>query len=550
MKNFRRGRHDDGLALVLMALTLVVLMIFAAFAVDLGAVYNERRLDQNGVDAAAMSGGVIAMKTGDIQDAVDEVLAKVVSEVDSSITTADWTSCNDPDSLARTAATLASVTPDTDCISWSSDFEEMRVRLPDQVVNTSFARVIGINSLTTRAFAHIEFEPMNEGGAALPFVVLASAGAGDHICIRTSSAGNPPTMMSGNGPNVPATVGAAPAYADPCDDAVYDPASSTFGSILPRDYEGGCDQQNENVRLAIIDGYDHPTGFFGDPDDNNPPPFTIPPGLTASQAQTLRQSTYADVRIDGPGPQCTTFMPNTLALNTGLSNSDLRCAFISPSNSNVCENRTARLQQGSNVSSSNIFTGERLDNVAPWAYFTSNSNLPTSCTTLRSNVNSSSWDFYDKREEFIDCLNDFNPNTHDELFTDAIGNSPRFGYVPQIAEARLCEQQTGSQCNSLSFIHVNSYAPIFINKLYAKQGNNQLGCEVLDPRLHSWYMHEAGQVYPAGNCGPTNSALDRASAFVLDCRMLPKTVCDPELVPGVPGNPGGTVSIVNLRLSR
>lgn len=537
--------RDDGFTMVFVALLLVVLMAFAAFAIDLGMIMNERRQDQGAVDASAMSGGVIAVVGGDLQAVVDEVVSASVLNVGRAITDAQWVACTDNQALSSKTAAGLGLSPATPCISWSLGFDRMRVRLPVQVLPTTFARVIGFNSLSTRAFAEIQFTPLG-GGGALPFVGLAGVAAGQHVCIRTSSSDNPPTQMVGNGPDLPATPGVAPVAADPCDAGVYDPASSTFGTLTPRDYLAGCDTQNDNVMEAIIQGTDHPTGFFN-------PPFTIPTGGTASAAESLRAATTGDVRVDGPGPQCTSFNPNTIKMNSGLSTSNLRCALISPSNRDDCpangNDLVPRLKQGSNVAS-NIFVGENMDNTAAWAYLTSSSNLPTACTSLRSahQGNDATWDFYDRRERFLACLVAWDPNTHDRLFTEAIGGSPRFAYVPQIAERRLCDDQDPpANCNpALDFAHVNSYVPIFLNKIYAKHGNNALGCEPLDPRTHSWYMHEAGQVYGVG-CGPSNAAVDRLSAMVLDCRMLPKSICDPDLLPG---NPGGTTSIFALRLSR
>jgi len=545
------------MTLVFVALLLVVLMVFAAFAVDLGLIMNERRQDQGAVDSSAMSAAVVALGGGDLQAAVNEVLAQAAFDVNRAITDQQWIDCRDtpPAAYVHTAVSL-SLTPRTPCISWTVDFSKMRVRLPDQVLKTSFARVIGIDTLSTRAFAEVEFVPRTEGGAALPFVALAGASTGQHICIRTSSSGDPPTQMVGNGPGNPATVGvpATPGQtndADPCDGTVYDPGSSTFGTLTPRDYKGGCDTQNDNVMEAIMQGTDHPTGFFADP------PFSIPNGGTSSAAQTARVGSDNDVHVDGPGPRCTTFMPNTIEMNSGLSAGNLRCALVSPRNSDVCSangnaNNTPRMKRATSLQS-NVFVGESIDNTPAWEYFTSSSNLPTSCKDLRTahQTNDVDWDFYDRREAFLECLDDWNKNSHDQLFTEAIGGSPRLAYVPQIAERRLCDaQDPPANCTpTLAFAHVNSYLPIFLNKLYVNAGGNSLGCEILDLRPHSWYMQEAGQTFPLG-CGPSNGAIDRLSAIVFDCAMLPKAICDPDLLPGIPGNDGSIQTIFEARLFR
>lgn len=563
----RRGSNERGVTLVLVALSVLFLMIFVAFAVDIGLLYNERRQDQSAADAGATSGGVLALNGANMQAVVNEVLAKVTADVDRTVSNAQWTSCPDPNNLritesGHTAASLG-LTPATACISWSKSFDEMRVRLPDQIIETFFARVIGINSMQVSAFAHIEFVPFIDGsGGALPFVALAGATAGDHICLRTSSNpnNNPPPEMVGNGPNALATPGASPLNSDPCDTAVFDPASSTFGTLTPRDYLGGCDVQNTNVQNAIMDGTDHPTGFFGDPSDNNPPPFSIPANGTSSLAESTRQSTYGDVRIDGPGPNCTTFMPNSIQMNSGLSALDLRCAVLSPHNSNVCNSRTPRLRRVSSLPSSNLFIGERFDNTPPWAFIANSSNLPQDCIDVRNayTTNDLLWDPHDRREEFLRCLDQWTAGagSYDDLFTEAIGGNPRFAYVPQIAERRLCNSQDpAANCNpALNRGHVNSYVPVYLFRLYATSGNTT-ACDPLDLRPHGWSMHEPGQAPPltlVSNCGGNGNgeALDRLSAIVLDCRSLPTTVCDEARLPGVPGNQGSVTSLYDLQLSR
>ena len=52
----RRAQGDDGIVIVFFALILVVLLIFGAFAIDLGSVYNARRQDQSAVNRDATTG--------------------------------------------------------------------------------------------------------------------------------------------------------------------------------------------------------------------------------------------------------------------------------------------------------------------------------------------------------------------------------------------------------------------------------------------------------------------------------------------------------------
>ena len=64
-------RDDRGIVIIFTALLLVILMIFAALALDLGGLYNARRNDQNAADTSALGG---AQSLGDTNaDLIAEV---------------------------------------------------------------------------------------------------------------------------------------------------------------------------------------------------------------------------------------------------------------------------------------------------------------------------------------------------------------------------------------------------------------------------------------------------------------------------------------------
>ena len=68
-------RSDSGVSALTVALAMLVIMGFAAVAIDWGMGVAERRLDQNTVDTAVMSAGVELIVSGDLQEAVDSVKA-------------------------------------------------------------------------------------------------------------------------------------------------------------------------------------------------------------------------------------------------------------------------------------------------------------------------------------------------------------------------------------------------------------------------------------------------------------------------------------------
>ena len=57
IKNNKNNKHENGQIVVLLAISLLVLVIVAALAVDGGMIYSERRFVQNTADAASLAGG-------------------------------------------------------------------------------------------------------------------------------------------------------------------------------------------------------------------------------------------------------------------------------------------------------------------------------------------------------------------------------------------------------------------------------------------------------------------------------------------------------------
>lgn len=69
---FKYIRNESGQAMVFVALFLVVLMGFAALAVDVGAMTVQRSKLQNAADAAALAGALVAGNNNDDDDVKDE----------------------------------------------------------------------------------------------------------------------------------------------------------------------------------------------------------------------------------------------------------------------------------------------------------------------------------------------------------------------------------------------------------------------------------------------------------------------------------------------
>ncbi len=198
------------MVLVVVALALTVLMIFAAFAIDLGAARTARRKSQGTVDGGALGGGqLLVTETGTLTGTTaaaiaDEVIAVTYSNLTGdgsmtdagSLTPAQWRtrfeSCTDPD---RNVARFPTPSTVSDCISFNSAMTRVRVRLPDLNLSTFFATVIGIDTLRVHAEAEVELVPSNAGGV-LPFGLLAGNSQSE-VCLKS---GSQPTLPPCDGP--------------------------------------------------------------------------------------------------------------------------------------------------------------------------------------------------------------------------------------------------------------------------------------------------------------------------------------------------------------
>lgn len=171
-----RNRRERGFVLVLLSLTLVGLLAFAAFAIDLGALYNHRRLDQNAADAAALA----AVQELGKPESVIVATAKEYAHdtLGHTLDDAAWDSCEDDPALLEHVPAAAS------CISYNT--RRVRVRIPDQEYATTFGAVVGSDSFRHGAFA---IAGIRDEGGVLPYAVTGPSADGGFGCLQSNSNG-------------------------------------------------------------------------------------------------------------------------------------------------------------------------------------------------------------------------------------------------------------------------------------------------------------------------------------------------------------------------
>lgn len=503
LSNRRAGHDERGITLIVVALSLTVLMVSAAFAIDLGAVYSERRSDQNAADAAITSGAVQFLSQQSAQAAVTEIVAKVDDDLGRTLATSDWTGCTDPQPLARTASSLG-LTPATPCISFSVGFDRVRVQLPDQVIDTTFARVIGITSFSASAFAEATMGP--RGGGALPFVVLTGNAAGDQVCLRTDGTGG------GEPPDQPAI----PPYQatrvlDPCNELSFTTHDGARGTIKPYRYSG-CTKPtgNQSIVDAIMVGMDHLLGTFE-------PEIVYGANADANLSDSLTRA-----RLDGANG-CGTVLPNTVDMDTGLTAQLLRCGLLETpcaDGSSATAGKSGRLAGSASTST---FSGLGANDIPLWTYLLASlpSGAPVACTAAKT-LSASGATFYTKRAAMLACLDQWTPAVG-EIFDMQIQSEKRLGFVPLVAENCLNRNQLPTCSQPLDNVHINSFVPVYIDALYQDKGGI---CDATNPAFASggdWSIHYPGKGMKCGSA----AKVDRVSGIVLPCGALPRDLCDP-----------------------
>lgn len=202
----RLRSRQDGAALMIFATTMVVLLGFAALAIDTAHAFVERRDSQAAADVAALGAALTLIDNpgSDLQIAkglVDQVMTIAARNLGPGL---DWEGCTDPDRPDKYSVTAKAVfilgldDQYTECISWTEDWHDVRVRVPYREIDTFFASIIGFDSVPVGAFAEVAAVRTGYGGV-LPLGVLDSGSEGI-ICVKTGPAFPPecdPTV-SGN----------------------------------------------------------------------------------------------------------------------------------------------------------------------------------------------------------------------------------------------------------------------------------------------------------------------------------------------------------------
>ena len=207
--NYRHGLSmtrlgtERGATAILTAAALLLIVGIAAITIDISAAQNERRGDQATADTAALAGVIQTLATQSGQGITSSVLDIARQNLDETYTNAEWqllwATCTDPTKNAggfryNSLPTPAGWSvPSLDCISLDAR-GFLRVRVPDQLTDTSFGQALGVSEIATSAVAVARINDRLSGGI-LPFGLPSTVSGGDHACLTSSSGGNSQTSL-------------------------------------------------------------------------------------------------------------------------------------------------------------------------------------------------------------------------------------------------------------------------------------------------------------------------------------------------------------------
>lgn len=200
----RRFRQDDGISLVLVAISVVALISIAALAIDGGVAYANRRQMQNAADSGAFAGTKAvenlrfngATDGGTIYDAIEGARASNgATSVRCYLVAPVVTPGVSPARLTGDVCTSRSAMAS----GWTTYRNQVGGVEVEQtgVKKTFFAAVVGMKEATARADATATLQPLAAAAGGSPFIVCASVAAGGFdIWDATAGAIKPPAIGS------------------------------------------------------------------------------------------------------------------------------------------------------------------------------------------------------------------------------------------------------------------------------------------------------------------------------------------------------------------
>lgn len=411
-------RDERGAVIVILAVSMLTLFAFAALAVDLGAAWSQRRTSQSVADAAVMAGAVeyLSASSPSSADVVDVVRNYAGRNGQIAADSPDWLSCTDSVAVSQGFTPMTDSDGNTmNCISikqgdTGTTETLLRVKVPDRHVKTSFARVLGFDTIAVGASAVAEIV-FSEQSSILPLSIPTNYGSEE--CLGTPPSGQ---LKSGE---LTSCLG---------------PDSGNFGLLDSPFFEehdlngtilGDCpNDPNFNTRspVLIAVGIDHSIQTWP-PSEGSIPAGDLSP--KPAGADDCDADTFPDPEVP-------------YVLNTQTGNRDLIQGFIGPG---PYDGKPGRLRQSGGIGTKLLFVQTSapnfsLDNVGLWEYLTTPTGSPHA-TCLTSNYGAGASEGRQASDDITTCLKAQRADgaNHPE-FSKELLDSPRFSLVPVLSYTR------------------------------------------------------------------------------------------------------------------
>lgn len=519
-----RPSRESGASALLIAGSMLLLLGFAALAIDGGLVYNERNQQQAAVDTATLSAGISTtvgttqpgcLSSGTIErtsacNGASVAISIVNENLGTGYTAADFsdtTRCSDAAFPAEYAAAGSNpgIVPeingtDTLCIRYNENLSKIRIILPTFEVDTTFGAVVGRNEIPVSAVAEAEVE-LGLQGSIIPFAIGPTAASASYACIFTPGFG---------GSNNPL---------DACSGA----ADGNFGYLMS--YLYGDDQLNtpiacgssgglnDSTRIAatMAKGADH---LFGTD--------LMIPGIAADQAECPNKNQFidhVDVRTGGfaSSVEVGLFTDDIMGTEGRLLCKDgtgLEPDWLDP----ALDSQNAAGSQSDCVQVNSSYS-QFLDNTPLWDF------IDNSVTEL---ADSNACNAVKNRADMESCLKSWRQwpgpdgvagsgdEVHTEsLFTKDIAESPRFGWVPLL--------NTDPATGGSGLYPILDFVPLYLQTIYLKCTAAD-SCEVVHEPGPNTAPACTGTLAACGYPSTGKKALDALSSFILTRDMLPEPI--------------------------
>ncbi len=424
-------KNEQGVTAIFVAITILVLMGFAAIAIDLGAGWNERRQDQTSADLAVMAGTLSYPAQATL---VSEVKTTANANVKANITDADWVACTDPDRPAGyIPITVGGIT--YQCISANVSF--VRVKIPVQDTDTTFGQLMGVDTLQTEAAAEATILPPG-GTGLLPFAIQNGSGAGE-LCLDTGT-GNQNTL--------------------PCDGN----EAGSFGNIAPPLFGNpflgttpDCQNQASSggyIAEAIAMGIDHIIFSF------TPAQWTALGWDIDDPAPSLNAAQNSSINLDlctntaGPVAAARDGIPiNGVVIDTGNMAASKE-GFIT--GTNFADGFDARLTRLSPPFTRDVGRGAtyyELDNTPLWYYLLEDSVHGIAYCDRSTIIGLGTLTL--KNNAIDNCLRSYETaGATAQIFSDSITGTPRFGIAPYLWHDNFGTGKSGSPVKQFSIVYI------------------------------------------------------------------------------------------------